>query len=521
MQGRPRHNYVVVFVHGWRHDAALGDPDVGHLRRYLAHAARFLAERCRHDRRDLYCDTKVTGIYVGWRGARVDEKYLQRQWWSGLGVPVGEVAAGATLFDRKPVSEQVAPGVISALRSLEEVLRMRPKPSPAGAAGGVGEHGRALAFRPERDTRSNRMIVFGHSLGGNLLITGLQDDLIKAVRRHRPGELMPPVLGDLVVLINPAAEAEKWTAIQREVWSRIPYLEDSTTGLDDITAGHAFFPQHQTPVVLAVTAAMNFPAGGFRQTDQKWLGGDNVPFQDYQSVINKELKKTHSYWKREIDYDWATHDLFPAFRFDFRPLAWVVEHRKKWPWLADVLRNLPFQNTDQESTRTIGNLDPPRPADGLLVYKKYHSAAPFGTTHELTLLHADRAQDIPGYRTLADVRLDCPGAKHWLTLALQGDEPNGINWDSLRLDPPPWPECGEGAPAGHLMHGYNLGGTAAITRATDPFWNVRARDALAAHDGYLFSPFICVMNQFVMDDITKTPGVPDPRCEPPHPPACR
>jgi hypothetical protein len=35
--------YVVVFIHGWRHDASIGDGNVGDLRVYAAHAARFLA----------------------------------------------------------------------------------------------------------------------------------------------------------------------------------------------------------------------------------------------------------------------------------------------------------------------------------------------------------------------------------------------------------------------------------------------------------------------------------------------
>ena len=39
-------NYVLVFIHGWRHDAALGDQDVADARLYAAHAARFLAQRC-------------------------------------------------------------------------------------------------------------------------------------------------------------------------------------------------------------------------------------------------------------------------------------------------------------------------------------------------------------------------------------------------------------------------------------------------------------------------------------------
>jgi hypothetical protein len=54
-----------------------------------------------------------------------------------------------------------------------------------------------------------------------------------------------------------------------------------------------------------------------------------------------------------------------------------------------------------------------------------------------------------------------------------------------------------------FLHGFNLGGTAAIVRANDPFWNIRAFDnALSKHDGFRLSSFICAMHQLVMDEIT-------------------
>ena len=61
-----------------------------------------------------------------------------------------------------------------------------------------------------------------------------------------------------------------------------------------------------------------------------------------------------------------------------------------------------------------------------------------------------------------------------------------------------------GKPAAHFLHGFDLSGTAPITQAADPFWNMRAFDnALSRHDGYRLTSFICAMNQLVMDDITE------------------
>ena len=44
---------------------------------------------------------------------------------------------------------------------------------------------------------------------------------------------------------------------------------------------------------------------------------------------------------------------------------------------------------------------------------------------------------------------------------------------------------------------------APITRANDPFWNMRAFDnELSRHDGYRLTSFICAVSQLVLDDTT-------------------
>ncbi|MDR3463260.1 MAG: hypothetical protein P4L76_13195 [Beijerinckiaceae bacterium] len=506
-------HYVIVFIHGWRHDARIGDQNVADLRLYAAHAARFLAERCPSD--PAYCDMKVTAIYVGWRGARVDEPGLSNLFGSTIGGFLGNLSAGATLFDRKPVSEQVAPAAISALRTLESVLTAREPGAPE---------------------RHNKMIVFGHSLGGNMLATGLQDDLIKSVRRHKFGETLPPVLGDLVVLINPAAEAAKWTATQREVWSRIAFHTDENTSMADVTRETGFFPATQKPVIVSVTAALAFPAGGLREGDCEWIGLDiDDKYAAARTKIRERLAKSDSMFDNGIDYDWATHDLFPTFKLDFRPAADYLERiaarieghqppgqtcakpgRPSWfaemkalplHTLALLAATFPFQNSAREQSHTIGHVDPPRPAEGLLA-DDLPSAAPFGTTHELLGLHEAGFEKHHPYATLADAPLTCPASNHWLARARANRADRlGAYWDSESLGPATPGATGEGRPAAEFVHGFALSGTAAITRGNDPFWNMRAFDnALSRHDGYRLTSFICAMNQLVMDDITGMPS---------------
>ncbi|GJD46111.1 hypothetical protein AFCDBAGC_3991 [Methylobacterium cerastii] len=503
-------HYVIAFVHGWRHDARIGDGNVADLRLYAAHAARFLAQRCPDD--PSVCDMDVTAIYVGWRGARVDERGLRTWFGDAVGGFFGGLSAGATLFDRKPVSEAIAPGAISALRTIETTLS-----SP-------GAH--------------NKLIVAGHSLGGNMLATGLQDDVVKAVRRHRFGEALPPVLGNLVVLINPASEASKWTAIQREVWSHLADHADAHTPASEVVRDDGYFPADQRPVLMSVTAALAFPAGGLRPGDCAWIGLDVADgFAAARKRIRSRLAATDRMFDAGVDYDWATHDLFPTFKFDFRPAAGFLDRvaarfEGRPPrgetctpaapvglgaglatlpvrTLSLLAATFPFQNTAREDSHTIGNLDPPRPAAGVLADAQ-QSAAPFGTTHELMGLDAPGLERHHPYATLADAAIDCPRSDRWLTRArLARADRRGNFWDSTDLAPrfPQEDSLHENEPAARFLHGLQLTGIAPITRPNDPFWNVRAFDnALSRHDGYRLSSFICALNQLVMDDITDAPA---------------
>ena len=490
-------NYVLVFIHGWRHDASIGDQDVADTRLYAAHAARFLAQRCRDAKRD--CDTKVTAIYVGWRGARVDESALRSHLGQTIGGLLGNISAGSTLFDRKPVAEAIAPAAISALHSIETVLA---KGSP-----------------------HNRMIVIGHSLGGDMLASGLHDELLHAVDRQDAGQTLAPTLGDLVVLINPAAEAHKWTDVQRDVRRR----EAERAGADASRA--TFFAATQRPIVVSVTSALAFPSGGLRPGDCAWIGLDtNDKFKRARELIRIGLAHSENMFSSGVDYDFATHDLFPTFKMDFRPaaayldrLAERFERRQPQgesclayppPSLAASLATLPirslsllaatfpFQTSAIEDSHTIGNLDPPRPPGGVLA-DALPSAAPYGTTHEMLGLLNFGVEHHHPYATLADAPIDCPVTDGWLTRARRARaDQEGLFWDSAELAPAA-PGSKATSPSVRFLQGLPLAGMAPITSADDPFWNVRAFDnALSRHDGYRLSSFICGINALVMDDIT-------------------
>ncbi len=559
--GNGKVNYVIVFIHGWRHNASVGDGNVSDLRVYAAHAARFLRERCDQGEKDQ-CDREVTAVYIGWRGARVDEPAIRRPfeqlgnwldakfvcggetaekpctpYWSGFlpdwGAGIANVAAALTLFDRKPVSEDLAPRVRMALRSIEASL------------GNPGD-----TTRPESD-KHNRLIVFGHSLGGNMLATALKDDLLKRVGRHQGGQYFDPPIGNLTVLINPAAEASKWTDIQRPIFEKMVFRKIDGTD-KEIDDSMGYFAPHQRPAVVSVTAAFAWPSGGVRAEDCAFSAAEEAEAaragKGEKWELSKTIKEANGKRADGVEYDWATHDLFPLFRFDFRPAADLLEglaerrannnslaeycggksrvdsadgplSARVLHQLAETLRQFPFQNTDIEQTRTIGHVDPPRSPVGTL-YDDILSARPYGTTHEIRS-SGQRENRLPESEE-AIVEYDqiphaaaaeCPISHDWLTRARRAKRnPPGAQWDSDMLAGPIAPDTAAPRPSGkhlraRITHGYMLSGINPITRANDPFWNIRASDdVLAQHDGYLVSAFICAMNQLVMDEPTRPPA---------------
>ena len=564
------HSYVIAFVHGWRHNAGIGDGDVAKLRLMAAYTASFLRQRCGKLQRD--CNTVVTGVYLGWRGARIDERYASRV----LGPEVGQYLdavfgtppALLTLFDRKPVSERIGPAAVTALRRIDAITFNRAR---------VGW---------KQDTQS-RMLVLGHSLGGNMLATALRETMLDRIARHVPGTAMAPPFGDLIVLLNPASEASNWTVLQRAMRERVRFVypmreadvhDEIAHDTKDIEDGHKFYPVHQPPVYVTLGSANTWPAGGIRRADVEYLHrqilGENptaaAPESSNPADSNnsEEAQKTCTDMLRRqaiLDrphYDWATHDLFPAFRFDFRAAADTLEEIAKGGVSADIcglddrnanlrnnaeeplgilrlaaafLRNFPFMNTDVEQTRTIGNLIPMRSPIGALSGGGILASTLYGTTHELTFNLGKVEADfmLPSYRMASDpAYTECAVVDHWLWRArTRKDVNNSMNWDSgytgdaSGQDDPPnlsalrdQPSMADGRLESRFRHGLAHSGMAPIVRGNDPFWNVRVFETgMRDHDGYTSYPLMCAIQQLVMDRIAEPDAPPAPATRPAPP----
>jgi len=156
------------------------------------------------------------------------------------------------------------------------------------------------------------------------------------------------------------------------------------------------------------------------------------------------------------------------------------------------MRIVPFQNTDIERTRTIGNLDPQRSGFSHLTDSSAESPFPFGTTHEMEIEGPDGAKRPDGghravYRKISDSEYsDCADVTGWLVEARERRKrtnESGEAWDSddhskgASLTPVQSDLFKHGQLlSSQFRHGLMYSGMRPISNANDPFWNVRALD---------------------------------------------
>ena len=130
---------VIVFIHGWRNDARESSPD-------LRYFNKFIKEK-------TFNKQKPTGIYIGWRGASVDES-----------VPIVGALAAPAVFARYANRERVADNVgdVTLTADLWEIRR--------------------ACLDQKR-----RMILVGHSFGGRIVERVMGPSLVSYYAYWRQG----------------------------------------------------------------------------------------------------------------------------------------------------------------------------------------------------------------------------------------------------------------------------------------------------------------------------------------------
>ena len=186
--GDPRPVQLVVFVHGWKHNAGFDDDNVRNFR--IAILPPF-AKRAGPDVRTL-------GLYVGWRGNSIDVAGLDN----------------ITFYDRKATAEHVARGSIRELFSRIRVLSV---------------------------DKSVSVVLIGHSFGGLIVFNAIAESLLDELVRAQDGAV-PRRLVDLALVINPAFEASRFEPLfqvamhaprvgaDRPLFVSITATNDSATG---------------------------------------------------------------------------------------------------------------------------------------------------------------------------------------------------------------------------------------------------------------------------------------------------
>jgi hypothetical protein len=210
---------MVVFVHGWKHSAAPGDNNIETFRKVLSQlsdAEAQIASLTGSPPRQL------AGVYLGWRGDSVTAPFLRQ----------------LTFWNRKDTAQRVGHGGVTEVLSRLELIQQDK-----------------ASIEPGRSR--TRLVVVGHSFGGAVVHTALAQILAsRFVQTTAPAGLQSDVagFGDLVVLINPAFEAQQFTP------------------LSDMSTERGTYFASQLPVVLELTSEADhatryaFPAGRWFST---------------------------------------------------------------------------------------------------------------------------------------------------------------------------------------------------------------------------------------------------------------
>ena len=162
---------LVVFVHGWQHDARSDDDNLTAFRALLSQTVEYEKQHASSG----VAPRPVLGVFVGWRGL------------SEFGL--GDVVADATFWNRQAAGQRVATGSVREL------------------------FGRLRHYRNRQQKRGGNplLVIVGHSFGGMIVFSALAQSLIQAA--SAPVGWMTPEFADLVLLVNPAIEGARYLPI--------------------------------------------------------------------------------------------------------------------------------------------------------------------------------------------------------------------------------------------------------------------------------------------------------------------
>ncbi|WP_286899696.1 hypothetical protein [Achromobacter sp. UBA2119] len=223
--------FVLIYIHGWKHDASVDDEDLASF--------RTMVETLRRNIRET---TNVIGLFVAWPGL------------SGFTT----LDQNLTFWSRKGAADRVSIGghLSKLLSSINSV-------------------------RCQRNNSNDLVIAIGHSFGARILFSATSPILLNEMQMSHPGRRggkFAPFSGvaDLTVLLNPAFEASRYSAIN----SSRRWQEQ--------------FDKNQQPVLLSVSTSNDlatktaFPLG--QMLGSRWHSRERETIGNYSDFVTHSLR---------------------------------------------------------------------------------------------------------------------------------------------------------------------------------------------------------------------------------------
>ncbi len=330
---------VLAYVHGWRHDASISIGDVRRFHTIVSLTANYVRQRNQ--------EKNVLGVYFGWRGRSTIEPPIK---------VIDSLIAFPSIFSRKGKSDEEI-----AVKIGEKIVELESE---------IHSH-----------DRDHRYLIYGHSLGGNIVLRGLTKELKSRLQNTAHGEPIQGI-GDLIVLVNPASEITSWKEIQtaeREYSGISPKSTFQNSYLDpndcakhwnqdsklsqkecETNGSHLVFPPNNAPVLVSITAS------------------------NYYRFISGDSKNPDS----------ATGKLFPLMNF--------------------IKDKFTSEEILPQNRYALGHYVPQKKPYGR-PYEASLSTSEFGIDHELEI---DQA---PGIKTKGEDQVDYLRTSYWMAGITDGD----------------------------------------------------------------------------------------------------
>jgi hypothetical protein len=213
---------IVVYAHGWHHNAKFDDDNLISFRKVLATIAaqRHIGMTCGVSNPDK---NRVVGVYIGWRGESSKNNILT---W-------------LTIWDRKRTAQRIG----DPSTTLEEHISAEARGLPKLLQELDDIKTTANNSIQTANRRFTSITIVGHSLGGAMLLSAMQQIVFDNKRPQFAGAARPlqKGVGDLVVLLNPAVEARRYGFFE------------------SVVAPGATFDPAQAPVLVTISSKGDWP----------------------------------------------------------------------------------------------------------------------------------------------------------------------------------------------------------------------------------------------------------------------